>query len=83
MAGVTGGETTGITVKQFALMSRPLVNRKSSLEVGNKITLVTFKLNFVMDGLNMLFKVDFLCEFLLANFTLKLYSFMKSLLMES
>ena len=36
-----------------------------------------------MNGLNMLFKVDFLCEFLLASFTLKLYSFVKSLLMES
>ena len=59
------------------------MHSKSSLEVGNKITLVTFEFHFVMNGLYMLFKVDFLREFLLASFTLKLYAFMSSLLMES
>ena len=83
VAGVITGETASFTMMNHSIVSGSLVSCEIFLEVGDKTAFVTFKFHFVMKRLNVLFKVDFLFEFLLASLTLKLYSFMKSLLMES
>ena len=83
VALIIGGETTIFTLVNYPLMSWSLVNGEISLEVRDKATFITFKFNFFMNWLNMLCEVYFLLELLLASLTLKLYSFMKSLFMDS